>query len=69
MSVPVPEYEVVTTWRVHCDGGEGALGHPRVYYSVDRDDGHVECGYCDKLFVHDSFAAEVLPKFGIAVKS
>lgn len=58
-----PEFEIVSAWRVACDGGEGALGHPRVWLSVDRDEGYVECGYCDKLFVHESFAAEVLPKF------
>jgi hypothetical protein len=39
-----------------CDGGEGALGHPRVWLSVDRDTGFVECGYCDKKFVHADFA-------------
>ncbi|MGR3490696.1 MAG: zinc-finger domain-containing protein [Shimia sp.] len=63
---PPPEYEVVSAWRVSCDGGEGALGHPRVWLSLDRDTGYVECPYCDKLFVHEDFAAEVLPKFGIA---
>jgi uncharacterized Zn-finger protein len=41
---------------VACDGGEGALGHPRVWLSVDRDTGCVECGYCDKKFVHADFA-------------
>jgi len=41
---------------VACDGGEGALGHPRVWLSVDRDTGYVECGYCDKKFVHADFA-------------
>ena len=61
-----PEHEVVSAWRVACDGGEGALGHPRVWLSVDRDEGYVECGYCDKLYVHESFADTVLPKFGIA---
>jgi hypothetical protein len=39
-----------------CDGGEGALGHPRVWLSLDRDTGFVECGYCDKKFVHADFA-------------
>jgi uncharacterized Zn-finger protein len=41
---------------VACDGGEGALGHPRVWLSVDRETGYVECGYCDKKFVHADFA-------------
>ncbi|MEM9344853.1 MAG: zinc-finger domain-containing protein [Pseudomonadota bacterium] len=55
---PVPETEVVTTWRVACDGGEGALGHPRVWLSIpmDRNGGWVECPYCDKRFIHKDFA-------------
>ncbi len=56
MTMTAPEIEVVTAWRVSCDGGEGALGHPRVWLSVDRDTGFVECGYCDKKFVHADFA-------------
>ncbi|MCB1532715.1 MAG: zinc-finger domain-containing protein [Alphaproteobacteria bacterium] len=34
---------------VSCDGGGGALGHPKVWYSFDGQD-NVECGYCDRLF-------------------
>lgn len=47
----VPETEVVTATRVACDGGEGALGHPRVWLSIPPERGWVECGYCDKRFV------------------
>ncbi len=46
-----PEAEVVTSLRVCCDGGEGALGHPRVWLSIPPELGWVECGYCDKRFV------------------
>ena len=56
MTMAPPEKEIVDAWRVACDGGEGALGHPRVWLSLDRVSGQVECGYCDKLFVHRSFA-------------
>lgn len=56
MPIEPPETEIVTTWRVSCDGGEGALGHPRVWLSVDHVLGYVECGYCDKKFVHADFA-------------
>ena len=56
---PVPETEVVKTWRVACDGGEGALGHPRVWLSIPQDRGWVECGYCDKRYVHEDFAEEL----------
>jgi uncharacterized Zn-finger protein len=38
---------------VVCDGGGGALGHPRVWYSFDGQD-RIECGYCDRLFVKSS---------------
>lgn len=65
MSIAPPEYEIVTAWRVACDGGEGALGHPRVYLSLNRETGYVECGYCDKLYVHASVADKVLADFGI----
>lgn len=45
-----PEEEVVTTRTVACDGGGGALGHPRVWLTIGEE-GFVECGYCDKRFV------------------
>jgi uncharacterized Zn-finger protein len=56
MPIAPPETEIVTQWRVSLRRrGEGALGHPRVWLSVDRDTGFVECGYCDKKFVHADF--------------
>ncbi|MBC6436712.1 MAG: zinc-finger domain-containing protein [Rhodobacteraceae bacterium] len=51
-----PEIEVVSAWRVACDGGEGALGHPRVWLSIAPLTGQVECGYCGKCFIHQDFA-------------
>lgn len=54
--VDPPEIETVSAWRVACDGGEGALGHPRVWLSLDPKTGYVECGYCDKRFVHTDHA-------------
>jgi uncharacterized Zn-finger protein len=61
MEVPMPydppETQIVSEWRVACDGGEGALGHPRVWLSIPHETGVVECGYCDKRFVHRDFAA------------
>lgn len=58
MSIEAPETEVVDQWRVACDGGQGALGHPRVWLTLDRATGVVECGYCDKRFVHTSVAEQ-----------
>ncbi|MBK5934704.1 putative Zn-finger protein [Rhodovulum imhoffii] len=51
-----PETEIVSQWRVACDGSGPGLGHPRVWLQIPQDKGYVECGYCDKKFVHDSFA-------------
>ena len=48
---PAPASEIVTTTRIACDGGEGALGHPRVWLSIPPEDGWVDCGYCDKRFL------------------
>lgn len=39
-----------TSDEVCCDGGNGALGHPMVWYSFDGRD-EVVCGYCDRRFV------------------
>lgn len=38
---------------VSCDGGGGALGHPKVWYAFDRGE-RVECLYCDRIFVRKS---------------
>jgi uncharacterized Zn-finger protein len=35
--------------QVSCNGGGGALGHPKVYYTFHGQD-EVVCGYCDRLF-------------------
>ncbi|MDR7125815.1 zinc-finger domain-containing protein [Pseudotabrizicola sp. 4114] len=53
MSIDAPETQIVTTWKVACDGGEGALGHPRVWLTIPQGLGYVECGYCDKRYVID----------------
>lgn len=50
MTNEAPEVETVKTTKVHCDGKEGPLGHPRVYLSIGLE-GFVECPYCDKRFV------------------
>ncbi len=45
-----PEIVAVTSRKVKCDGGGGALGHPVVFYEMGEDD-FVECAYCDRRFV------------------
>jgi uncharacterized Zn-finger protein len=34
---------------VACDGGVGALGHPRVWLRIITD--HTMCPYCSRMFV------------------
>ena len=51
MPFTAPETEEVSSLKVACDGGEGALGHPRVWLVIPQDTGWAECGYCDKRFV------------------
>jgi len=50
MPVEAPETVETESTRVACDGGGGALGHPRVYLEMG-DETAVECPYCDKRFV------------------
>lgn len=61
MTIDPPETQIVSTWRVACDGGEGALGHPRVWLSIPEDRGWVDCGYCDTRYIHESFADKAPP--------
>lgn len=50
MADPVETVEVERT-DVDCDGGGGALGHPRVFLNIKPDVGHLDCPYCGKRFV------------------
>ena len=59
MTIAPPETKVVTTWRVSCNGGSTALGHPRIWLSIPHETGFVECGYCDCRYVHEDFKAKV----------
>jgi uncharacterized Zn-finger protein len=36
---------------VHCDGGNGPLGHPRIFLKIDSNDQAV-CPYCSRMFVY-----------------
>ena len=45
LKMPAPVTEVVTRWRVCCDGDDAAgLGHPRVWLAISPETGFVECG-------------------------
>ena len=48
-SLTPPEVVHVDDRVVACDGGGGALGHPRVFLRIE--DREVVCPYCSRLFV------------------
>lgn len=45
-----PETIEVETTQIACDGGDGALGHPRVFLNMG-DEHQVDCPYCGRRFV------------------
>ena len=47
--------EVVITDHlfVRCDGGQGVLGHPIEYMTLERG-GETTCKYCNRRYVHTS---------------
>jgi|GEM_PF-445370 uncharacterized Zn-finger protein len=60
MTTPHPEILSVPkdVETIVCNGGGGALGHPRVYYTF-HDQDEVVCGYCDRLFTKKDVAGAV----------
>lgn len=42
--------------HIWCNGGGGALGHPKVYINLDKPEIAV-CGYCGKRFVESKHKA------------
>jgi len=59
MVTKAPESKLVDSYRVACDGGEGALGHPRVWLQIPLETGYVECPYCDCKYIHRDFEGKV----------
>lgn len=51
MTTQAPETKIVEKSKIACDGGEGALGHPRVWLQIPEAEGYVECPYCDAKYV------------------
>ena len=56
MTIHAPETKIVNTRRVAWDGGEGALGHPRVWLQISEDTGWGECPYCDCRYIYQDDA-------------
>jgi len=50
MTTEPPQIVEVDSDVVSCDGGGGALGHPKVWLNLGED-GVVDCPYCDCRFV------------------
>lgn len=46
-----PEVVEVESKNVACDGGGGALGHPRIWIAIPAS-GKANCGYCGRVFVY-----------------
>jgi uncharacterized Zn-finger protein len=48
------EFEVVkvSEKEVSCDGGKGALGHPKVYLHIKPKEDEIVCPYCSKKFIY-----------------
>ena len=47
---PIPTETIEVNDRtVSCDGGDGPLGHPRVFLYIERES--VMCPYCSRLYV------------------
>ena len=44
------ELQVVSSSNVICDGGGGALGHPKVYLDMGKEK-KIVCPYCSKSFI------------------
>lgn len=47
-AVGTPETFMVDTRTVACDGGNGPLGHPRVWLHID--DRQTFCPYCSRIY-------------------
>ena len=56
MTIDPPEIIEVDDTVVSCNGGGGALGHPRVFLNLESD-GSIDCPYCDRRFVLKEGAA------------
>ena len=57
MTIDPPEIIEVSETVVACNGGGGALGHPRVFLNLETG-GAVDCPYCDRRFVLKADAAK-----------
>lgn len=52
------ELMMVESPAVSCDGGGGALGHPRVYLRIKPGEKDIMCPYCSRKFVLQGSGSE-----------
>lgn len=47
------DFEIIETSKkeIACDGGKGALGHPRVYLTFPPNSGEIVCPYCSRKYI------------------
>jgi uncharacterized Zn-finger protein len=45
------EIEHTTEKEVACNGGDGALGHPKVFLYIDKNN-QIVCPYCSKKYTY-----------------
>ena len=55
-AVGTPETIHVDSRTVACDGGDGPLGHPRVWLHIDHT--QTFCPYCSRIFVLNEGAGD-----------
>ena len=50
--MPEPTEIIETDKRsIACDGGNGPLGHPRVFLTIGHED-EILCPYCSRLYIY-----------------
>jgi uncharacterized Zn-finger protein len=57
MAEPVETIKTPTA-AVSCDGGGGALGHPRIFLQIKPQAGRIDCPYCGRRYVLDATGAK-----------
>jgi len=50
MNSAPPKVIETSSKRISCDGGGGALGHPKVYFEFKAEEKRITCSYCGQVF-------------------
>jgi uncharacterized Zn-finger protein len=50
----------VDSHKIACDGGGGALGHPKVFLDLNAND-EIDCPYCGRHYVYKAAQAKRTP--------